>query len=237
MMKLTSVLCALLTTPALAQTSAPVPAAVPAPQGAQPVPPTATTAQPVTPMPSAPPVLGRLFFTPSERARIDELRRKPPAPPPQVAVAEPPRKVPPPPQYVTLNGIVQRSDGQTTVWLNNKPVRGGRSEEGVVVAPAERTGVPSGVKVTVPQTGRSADLKVGQQLEVNSGQVQESYRTPRAPVTIAPAETKSEAAAARSETLRRASRERDLLRDLLREIEGSAATKPEQPAPPSAKTP
>jgi hypothetical protein len=219
-----SIVFAMVAVEAWAQTQAPAAPAAPR-----------AVAQSVSPATTPAPVLGRLFFTPAERSRIDELRRKPP-PPPQVAAVDPPRKPPPLPEYVTLNGVVQRSDGQTVVWLNNKPVRAGRSDEGIVVTPPARAGAPGGVKVTVPQTGRSVDLKVGQQLEVNSGQVQEAYRVPRTPVAVAPApETRSEQPAPRSETPRRASRERELLRDLLREIEGPAAAKPDTAAPAAAK--
>src|SRR5690606_26085592 len=83
---------------------------------------------------------------------------------------------PPTPHYVTLNGVVRRSDGTTTVWLNNKPVTGPRSEEGLVVTPSGRGGAGN-VTVQVPQTGRRIDLKVGQQVEIRSGQVQEAYES------------------------------------------------------------
>ena len=167
-------------------------------------------------------MLGRLFFTPSERARLDELRRRPPPAPREVASAKAePSPTPPAPQYITLNGVVRRSDGTTTVWLNNKPVTGPRSEEGLVVTPSARTG-SGNVTVRVPATGRTIDLKVGQQVEVRSGQVQEAYESPRA-VAAAAAETRPAEPAPVPATPRRANRERDLLRDLLREIEGPDA--------------
>src|SRR5690606_16535050 len=105
--------------------------------------------------------MGRLFYTPEERAQIDEIRRRP-APPPKVPVAEAKPEPPapaPPPKYVTLNGVVRRSDGVNTVWLNDKPVRGQRTEEGLVVSTPARTSLPSHVIVQVPQSGRSIDLK------------------------------------------------------------------------------
>ena len=177
------------------------------------------------------PALGRLFFTPDERARLDALRRRPAAAPQApVAAAAPapqPQPLPPAPEYVTLNGVVRRSDGSTTVWLNNKPVRGQQTEQGIVVSPSERPGAPGNVTVRVPQTGRSVDLKVGQQLEVNSGKVQEAYRTPRA---AAPADVAATDTPAAATAPRRAGKERDLLRDLLREMEGPENAKP-APAP------
>jgi len=55
----------------------------------------------------AQPALGRLFFTPAERAALDR------APADAQASAEPTSR--------TLNGIVRRSDGQGTVWIDGKP--------------------------------------------------------------------------------------------------------------------
>ena len=215
--------------PASAQSTAP---AAPPPAGA-----TAPAAQ----APAAPEVrvLGRLFFTPAERARLDELRRRPPPAPPEVASAakpEPPA-APPSPQYVTLNGVVRRSDGTTTVWLNNKPVTGPRSEDGLVVTPSGRSG-SGNVTVRVPETGRSVDLKVGQQVEMRSGQVQEAYESPPAvAAAAAAAEPRAPEPAPAPATPRRPNRERDLLRDLLREIEGPEAGRPAQKAPSAPKTP
>jgi hypothetical protein len=174
--------------------------------------------------------LGRLFFTPSERARLDDLRHRPPPPP--VEIAKPEQPLPAPgPRYVTVNGVVRRSDGESTVWLNNKPVRGQQAEQGLLVAPT-RGQPPSHVTVRVPETGRSVDVKVGQQLEVNSGSVQETYRQAREPEPLAqPSRLKTEEVPARPSE-RRAGRERELLRDLLREIEAeSAASKPAATAP------
>lgn len=75
----------------------------------------------------AEPVLGRLFTAPEERTRIDRDRASapmnpvaaaepaPPAPPP---VVEAP---PPPAAPVRFTGVVRRSDGRATVWVNDEP--------------------------------------------------------------------------------------------------------------------
>lgn len=161
--------------------------------------------------------LGRLFYTPAQRATLDELRRRP-----QRVAQDEKTPLPPTPEYVTLNGIVRRSDGTTTVWLNDKQVRGRESEEGLQIAPSRRAGAPSSVTVRVPQTGRTVDLKVGQQLEVNSGEVKEAYRAPQresaAPIAQAPSPAPQQETPSPRD--RRAARDRDALRDLLREIEG-----------------
>ena len=52
--------------------------------------------------------LGRLFFTPQERADLDSGKTRTTA---DAALAPPP----------TLDGVVRRSDGRGTVWINGKP--------------------------------------------------------------------------------------------------------------------
>lgn len=77
--------------------------------------------------------LGRLFYTPEERARLDR------APGAGEPAAQAPR---------TVNGIVRRSDGQGTVWID------GRSE-------ARR--LPNATSVTVPdETGGVRRVRVGE---------------------------------------------------------------------------
>lgn len=178
-----------------------------------PAPPAAHSAVPGTPASAEPADMGRLFFTPAQRAAMDEARRRP-----QAAVAESQAQEPPPSGYVTLNGIVRRSDGATTIWLNNKQVRGRKSEDGVLVGPSRAGAAPGSVTVQVPQTGRVVDIRVGQQLEIDSGKVKEAYRAAPSP-GMAEAMPPTRQEPTYSHTPRRSSRERDLLRDLLREIE------------------
>jgi len=197
-----------------AQTRPPAPA--PVAQATVPAPP-GTIQQAQSPAPA--PTLGRMFFTPTERATLDEMRKRP-AP---VVAQEKAPQAPPGPEYVTLNGVVRRSDGTTTVWLNNKPVQGQgqRSSEGLILAPG-RAGTPGNVIVVVPQSGRRVDLKVGQQLDVTSGRVQEPYRASRAPSASEPPVAAPADAAPERSTQRRPGRDRELLRELLREIDGPA---------------
>jgi hypothetical protein len=68
--------------------------------------------------------LGRLFFTPAERDALDAERRAaaaPPAPPRElVQIAPAPAAPAKPPAPVTMNGIVTRSTGPGTVWINGE---------------------------------------------------------------------------------------------------------------------
>lgn len=108
--------------------------------------------------------LGRLFFTPAQRATLDNLRQQniPGSDKEQAAPAQ---------QYVSVNGVVRRSDGKSTVWLNNRAVSGQRAG-GLNVSISKDD---DRVRLTVPESDRSIDLKVGQTLEIVSGTIEESY--------------------------------------------------------------
>ena len=67
-----------------------------------------------------PPQLGRLFLSPEQRAQLDAQRYGPPAPDPALAAPPSPPPPPPPAPPVELNGVVQRSSGRSTVWLNQE---------------------------------------------------------------------------------------------------------------------
>jgi len=87
------------------------------------------------------PALGRLFFTPAERAALDR------APADAQASTEPTSR--------TLNGIVRRSDGQGTVWIDGKPqVRrlAGTGRVAVKTASGDELGLKVG-----ESTGMNAD--------------------------------------------------------------------------------
>lgn len=191
-----------------------------------PAPPAATS-----PAASESAALGRLFYTPAQRAALDEMRRRP-----QRVAQDEKTPLPSAPEYVTLNGVIQRSDGATTVWLNDKQVRGRESDDGLQIARTRRAATPSGVTVRIPQTGHVVDLKVGQQLDVNSGEVKERYRASPRPNagTAAEAPVAPPVQDVPGSRDRRASREREALRELLREIESPASPgSSAAPAPPT----
>jgi hypothetical protein len=119
---------------------------------------------------SAQPV-GRFFFTPAERAALDAARVQKPTPQSAAAPQEPPR---PTSQTITYSGIVRRSDGRSTLWLNNKPVDERDALSGLAVTGRVR---PDGaVTFQNPETGARIDLKVGQRAELQTGRVAESRR-------------------------------------------------------------
>jgi len=114
--------------------------------------------------------LGRLFFTPAQRATLDSARKQ------NIRIefgdetAEQPAAAPVP-QNISVNGMIRRSDGKDTVWINNRPVtdQGGNGLKVTTPKGSDR------VRLSVPESGRSVDLKVGQSVEIVSGSVQENY--------------------------------------------------------------
>ena len=121
--------------------------------------------------PAAAQSIGRLFFTPAERAQLDAARvNKRAAEPPSAAKsAEPP---PPHTQVITYNGIVRRSDGKATLWLNSRPAD---EKEALSSLPVSgRVRADGGVTLQVPSTGSTIDLRVGQRAELQTGRVSEA---------------------------------------------------------------
>ena len=121
---------------------------------------------------SGPAPIGRLFYTPAERAQLDVARtqKKPAQPPPTEQVAE----APPIPQTVTYGGIVRRSDGKAMLWINNRLVEEKEALSALNLKGKVRS--DGAMTVQVPQTGGSVDVKVGQSVEVQTGRVGEARR-------------------------------------------------------------
>ena len=100
--------------------------------------------------------LGRLFFTPEQRAALD-ARRKARAPdrPAAVVITSPTTK---------LDGYVKRSGGPSTVWVNGEPVPEGGGD-------GPRIG--SRVSIPVGEGGRRAALKPGEVVDRGTGEVRD----------------------------------------------------------------
>ncbi|MDZ7751806.1 MAG: hypothetical protein U5S82_09110 [Gammaproteobacteria bacterium] len=119
--------------------------------------------------------LGRLFFTPEQRAALDEERFAPPpeqAPEPEVAEEQPPPEPPPPLRSLRMEGLVVRSHGPNTAWVDGRPVlRKGTTDEGVTVDPTSTR--DGGVAVRVRGSDTTVDLKPGQRFDPASARVSE----------------------------------------------------------------
>lgn len=130
--------------------------------------------------------LGRLFFTPAQRAQLDTARSQK-----SRAMLPSDEEVAPLPETITYSGMVRRNDGKSTVWLNNRAINDRQPTEGV---PAVGHVRPDGrIILEPPQGGAKTELKVGQSLEIVSGTIEEPY----ARRATAPKPTSSESAAGR----------------------------------------
>ncbi len=119
--------------------------------------------------------IGRIFYTPEQRTQLDSLRV-------QKAVAIQVREEPVP-EVITYQGIVRRSDGKATVWVNNEALTDAdlRLKQSLV----GRIGRDGQVILQTPQAAGSAQvqLKVGQSATLQSGRIEESFTTPKAAIT------------------------------------------------------
>ena len=106
--------------------------------------------------------LGRLFFTPAQRNTLDAGKQ----------LAKPLQAAPNGPRAATLNGVVTRSDGESTVWVNGHSVR----RSGSPNASASHSD-PTAARVELQGAGGWVNLKVGQRFDRSTGKVAESYES------------------------------------------------------------
>jgi len=130
--------------------------------------------------------MGRIFFTPAQRSTLDNARKQ------NIRVemgndSEQQTTQAPVPHNVSVNGLIRRSDGKNTIWLNNRAVD--EHQPGTISAAIGKT--DNRVLLNLPDSGRKLDLKVGQSVEVVSGTIEESYlrRPASKPETKAAVET------------------------------------------------
>ena len=106
--------------------------------------------------------LGRLFFTPAQRNTLDAGKQ----------LATPRKAAPSGPRAATLNGVVTRSDGESTVWVNGHSV----TRTGSPNASASHSD-PAAARVDLQGAGGRVKQKVGQRFDRSTGKVQESYES------------------------------------------------------------
>ncbi|OFZ66658.1 MAG: hypothetical protein A2V79_05790 [Betaproteobacteria bacterium RBG_16_56_24] len=87
--------------------------------------------------------LGRLFFTPEQRAQFDYSYAREARPDSNDRGGG-----------LILNGIVQKHGGKRTVWINGVPQQAGASDEKT----------PESMPVTIPGQTKPIKLKVGQRV-------------------------------------------------------------------------
>jgi hypothetical protein len=100
--------------------------------------------------------VGRLFFTPSQRASLDVARTQRAR---TGLAGETEEQAAPAAQTLRYGGMVRRSDGKSTVWINNRAVNDNETAGSAVVGRVRPDG---GITLQIPQTGRNVTLKPGQ---------------------------------------------------------------------------
>lgn len=120
--------------------------------------------------------LGRLFFTPERRQLLDHQR--------QFNVQE---RTPPEEQTLTINGVVTRSSGQRTIWVNGEAQNSNGRPEGIAVAPDSRHPgrvlvSPDGKPPTQLKTGGTFNRSTGEASDVlGNGRISGPLRRPSQP--------------------------------------------------------
>ena len=110
--------------------------------------------------------LGRLFYTPDQRAALNANIR---------SVTKTPKKRIPIRSSVTLSGVVTRSDGERTVWVDGRAYHQGTPADVRVITDS---GDPARAELKVRGVRKRVPVRVGQQLNPASGKTSELYETP-----------------------------------------------------------
>lgn len=118
--------------------------------------------------------LQRLFTTPEERLQLNQTRERPPKQVEETAVETTEKveevvqeKIP---ETIVFNGLLKRSQGPTTVWINgsNQPVQEGFFAKTEAVVGAE-------LAIVIGKDEKEVHLKPGQTIYTTEGQIKESF--------------------------------------------------------------
>ena len=133
---------------------------------------------------------GRFYTTPRQRADLEELRQKRPRG--EIVIEVAPQTIPDENSEdevinlidtISLNGLVYRSDGKNTAWINRSSTSYG-SIVNQYTRVQERDVDPDRVTITLPDDTSSVRLKVGQQYDVMNRQVYDVINDPLNPRPI-----------------------------------------------------
>lgn len=120
--------------------------------------------------------LGRLFFTPAQRSALDGGKR---IGEPRVKRAPAPRG----PRELKLDGVVTRSDGESTIWVNGRALdkrpASGRPASGISATTSSSD--PAAARVKLGSARNAVQMRVGQRLERSTGKIAEPYESVAVP--------------------------------------------------------
>lgn len=127
-------------------------------------------------------VFGRLYTTPKQREQLDEARNKPPQETIIIDVAEQvdtelSEADTSTAQSISLDGIVYRSDGKNTAWINRSSTNEGNLETQFTKVD-EKDVRSNQVKITLPDKQTQINLKVGEQYDFDSREVHDTMKDP-----------------------------------------------------------
>ena len=112
--------------------------------------------------------LQRLFFTPDQRAALDARRNaRVPDTPAAAPVVESP--------LTRVDGVVRRSGGKSTVWVNGETIPEGAPPGSPKISPAGAN--PDQVSIPVGEGAQPKDLRVGESLDRGNGEVSDMIGT------------------------------------------------------------
>jgi hypothetical protein len=130
---------------------------------------------------------GRFYTTPRQRADLEELRQKRPRDDIIIEVAS--ETIPDEDtdnnieniiDSISLNGLVYRTDGKNTAWINRSSTSFGSIENQYTLV-QEKDVDPDRVKISLPDETNTVRLKVGQQYDVMTRQVYDVINDPLNP--------------------------------------------------------
>ena len=108
----------------------------------------------------------RLFTTPAERQALEaELHKKVTSSRPK-----PPRAIDQPPRYITFDGLVTRSQGPSTIWINKQ---NDLYQQGFTAELKDVT--QSSVSIILSNTKNPLLLKPGQTVDTLDGTIKENF--------------------------------------------------------------
>jgi len=113
--------------------------------------------------------IGRLFFSPKERAELDQLRLQFE----QTKYTQNKENATPIPNFLNLKGFIKTNQGRNVVWLDNNNAIEELNIPGlrVDISNVNENGLP----IHIINGDKQLKLKPGQRLDTTNGQIMERY--------------------------------------------------------------